>query len=254
MRGFIVRAKTKSRDQVCRSCRDLITRGTKKWQSHREPLDLLTTSLDRIKPLGPSSFPSRGGRGEQEVAPTLFSPDADKLRSRDSAQQLLSHQGHICRRLRRSHIRDSDGVLKRAASASIASRSAGRMGGIGAEAGAAHAVHASHGHSWITRVPARNASDSAHYDKRIIVAPARRGQPGGTLERIATARARGIVDRLPKAACLAALNPGNLNSLSRTCRRRYVSNRGGKRERRRTSGMRCSVLAGTCSAARSRTV
>jgi hypothetical protein len=108
-----VRAKTKSRDQVCRSCCDLISAGTKKWQSHREPLDLLTTLPDRIKPIGPVLLSL--SRGEQEVAPTLFSLDADKLRSRDSAQQLLSHQSHICRQLRLSHIRDCDGVLKRAA-------------------------------------------------------------------------------------------------------------------------------------------
>jgi hypothetical protein len=31
------------------------------------------------------------------------------------AQQLLSHQSHICRRLRLSHIRNDYGVLKRAA-------------------------------------------------------------------------------------------------------------------------------------------
>ena len=37
MRGFIVRAKTKSRNQVCRSCCDLISAGTKKRQSHRDP-------------------------------------------------------------------------------------------------------------------------------------------------------------------------------------------------------------------------
>jgi hypothetical protein len=120
MRGFIVRAKTKSRDQVCRSCYDLISAGTKKWQSHREPLDLRNRSPDRLKPVGPVLLPlSKRTGGAREVAPTLFSLDADKLRSGHSAQQLLSHQIHICRRLRLSHIRDSDGVLKRAAETNV---------------------------------------------------------------------------------------------------------------------------------------
>jgi len=48
IRGFIVRAKTKSRDQVCRSCCDLISAGIKEWQSHREALDLPTTAPDRL--------------------------------------------------------------------------------------------------------------------------------------------------------------------------------------------------------------
>ena len=40
MRGFIVRAKTKSRDQVCRSCCDFISVRIEEWQSHRVALDL----------------------------------------------------------------------------------------------------------------------------------------------------------------------------------------------------------------------
>jgi hypothetical protein len=42
VRSFIVRAKAKSRDQVCRSCCDLISVRIEEWQSHREALDLPT--------------------------------------------------------------------------------------------------------------------------------------------------------------------------------------------------------------------
>ena len=42
VRGFIVRAKTKSRDQVCRSCYDFISVRIEEWQSHREALELPT--------------------------------------------------------------------------------------------------------------------------------------------------------------------------------------------------------------------
>jgi hypothetical protein len=42
VRGFIVRAKTKSRDQVCRNCCDFISVRIEEWQSHREALDLPT--------------------------------------------------------------------------------------------------------------------------------------------------------------------------------------------------------------------
>src|SRR5208282_5657323 len=48
IRGFVVRTKTKSRDQVCRSCCDLISAGSKESQSHREALDLPTTAPDRL--------------------------------------------------------------------------------------------------------------------------------------------------------------------------------------------------------------
>jgi len=36
IQGFVAGAKTKSRDQVCRDCRDLVFAGIKKRQSHRE--------------------------------------------------------------------------------------------------------------------------------------------------------------------------------------------------------------------------
>ena len=36
VRGFMVRLKTKSRDQICRDCCDVISAGIKEWQSHRE--------------------------------------------------------------------------------------------------------------------------------------------------------------------------------------------------------------------------
>src|ERR1700733_121105 len=39
--------KTISRDQVCRSCCDLISAGTKKWQLHREPLKPVLLPLSR---------------------------------------------------------------------------------------------------------------------------------------------------------------------------------------------------------------
>jgi len=48
MRGLIARTKTKSRDQVCRSCRDLISVRIEEWQSHREALDLPTSASGRL--------------------------------------------------------------------------------------------------------------------------------------------------------------------------------------------------------------
>jgi hypothetical protein len=56
VRGFIVRAKTKSCDQVCRSCCDFISVRIEEWQSHREVLDLPTVktyaaSAAILKPL-----------------------------------------------------------------------------------------------------------------------------------------------------------------------------------------------------------
>jgi hypothetical protein len=50
VRGFMVRVKTKSPDQICRGCCDLISAGIKEWQSHREALDLPTSEPTTLRP------------------------------------------------------------------------------------------------------------------------------------------------------------------------------------------------------------
>jgi hypothetical protein len=46
----MVRVKTKSRDQICRGCCDLISAGIKEWQSHREALDLPSSEPTTVRP------------------------------------------------------------------------------------------------------------------------------------------------------------------------------------------------------------
>jgi hypothetical protein len=47
MLGFFARAKTKSRDQVCRNCRDLTPARIKERQPHREALELPSTTTEQ---------------------------------------------------------------------------------------------------------------------------------------------------------------------------------------------------------------
>jgi hypothetical protein len=79
IRGFVVRAKTKSRDQVRRNCCDLISAGIKEWQSHREAsicrpqhLTESAASQELFKPTGPLPLRQAWIEPAPVVATALF--------------------------------------------------------------------------------------------------------------------------------------------------------------------------------------
>src|SRR5208283_2236227 len=76
--SFVVRAKTKSGDQVCCNCCDLIPARIEERQSHREALELPTTMPDRISSRRAVAQTNKGARVESSASSAGTGPSSAK--------------------------------------------------------------------------------------------------------------------------------------------------------------------------------